>query len=355
MANASYGTGLYVNYGSAALYLDIYETPDPGNNRSWIRGVVTLAHSGSGSPFNNNTSYASLSIGGSSWGWSGGYNLPGNSSATLIDAGVWVGHDANGAGSVGVSAAFDGNGNFPIGDGSTGGTYTMQDFDRRPSVPTFNTISRSIDDFYVSLNGVSSPAGTPTYYIQRSQNGGGWGDDRATSATWFYDLPRGSSQQFRCAAYNSDGWSDWSYSGVYTVPNLPSAPSSIAATTPSALSSTISIGTAANGGSAITAYYVQASPDDGVTWQSAQLMTNQSYTYTGLTPGATYKFRAYAVNEMGSGPFVTTGSTFVPAGGKRWTGTAWQPTQTAKRWTGTQWVDLTIAKRWSGTAWVDLS
>jgi hypothetical protein len=84
-------------------------------------------------------------------------------------------------------------------------------------------------------------------------------------------------------------------------------------------------------------------------------MTNQSFTYTGLTPGATYRFRTYAVNEMGSGAFATSAPTFVPAGGKKWTGTEWQVTNTAKRWNGAAWVDLTTAKRWNGSAWVDLT
>jgi hypothetical protein len=84
-------------------------------------------------------------------------------------------------------------------------------------------------------------------------------------------------------------------------------------------------------------------------------MSSQTYTFTGLTPGATYKFRTYAVNEMGSGPYAVSASTFVPAGGKRWTGTAWQATGTAKRWNGTAWIDLTTAKRFNGTSWQDLS
>lgn len=353
MANATYSTGLYVNYGSAALTLDIYESPDPDNNRSWIRGILTLSHSGSGSPFNNNASGASMTINGVSWGWSGGYNLPGNSSLTLIDQGTWVGHNANGEGSVGVSGSFDGNGNFPIGDGSTSGTYTMQNFDRRPSQPTFNTITRTVDDFYVSLNTVSSPAGTPTYYIQRSQNGGGWFDDRASQSTTFYDMPHGSTQQFRCAAYNSDGWTGWTYSGTYSVPTVPSAPSAIAIQSINGLDITVSIsGSTSNGGSAITGYYMQY--NNGGAWSSPALISGNSITYQNLTPGLFYTFRAYAVNEMGNSAFATSAQVFLSAGGRRWTGTAFTPTTTAKRFNGSEWVNLTIGKRWDGSNWVNL-
>jgi hypothetical protein len=84
-------------------------------------------------------------------------------------------------------------------------------------------------------------------------------------------------------------------------------------------------------------------------------MSGQTYTYTGLTAGLTYRFRTYAVNATGNSTFTTAADLFVPAGGRRYDGTAWNSTATAKRFDGTNWVDLTIAKRFDGTSWVDLS
>lgn len=218
MANATYSTGLYVNYGSAALILDIYETPDSANNRSLIRGVLTLAHYGSGSPFNNNASSASMTLGGSSWGWSGGYNLPGNSSMTLIDQSIWVGHDANGAGSIGASGSFSGNGNFPIGSGSTSGTYTMADFDRKPS--TAGTVTASVNSdksITVNVGNTTSLAGSPTFWFaSSSDNGATW--SAATTGTTslvsgstytgqrvYTGFTPGQTYLFRAYATNSDG------------------------------------------------------------------------------------------------------------------------------------------------------
>lgn len=231
-------------------------------------------------------------------------------------------HDANGyRGAVGCSVEFWVSGTSLHANSAGAGTQPALDYVRTPSAPSFSAITRNIDDFTVSLNAVSSPAGTPTYYIQRSQNGGAWGDDRATQSTTFADLPKGSTQQFRAAAYNSDGWSGWTYSSVYTVPNVPDAPTPTGVTLAPGRIATITAGTpASNGGTAITAFYVQASADDGVTWQAAQLMTGQSYTYTGLTAGATYKFRTYAVNEMGQSAYSTSASTKIPAGLKIKTG-----------------------------------
>lgn len=107
---------------------------------------------------------------------------------------------------------------------------------------------------------------------------------------------------------------------------------------------------------AITRYEVERTNNDGVTWSgSVFTMTSQAYTYTSLDGGKNYKFRTRAVNSDGNGAWTESISTFIPAGGRRWTGTAWEPTTVAKRWNGSAWVDLSVAKRWNGSAWVDLS
>lgn len=107
---------------------------------------------------------------------------------------------------------------------------------------------------------------------------------------------------------------------------------------------------------AITSYQVEATTNDGVTWSGVvNTMTSQQFTYSNLDGGKTYKFRTRAVNSEGNGAWTESTSTFIPAGGRRWTGTAWEPTTIARRWNGSAWVDLTIAKRWNGSAWVDLS
>lgn len=107
---------------------------------------------------------------------------------------------------------------------------------------------------------------------------------------------------------------------------------------------------------AIIRYEVEATTNDGVTWSgTVNTMTSQQFTYSNLDGGKTYKFRTRAVNSEGAGAWTESASTFIPAGGRRWTGSTWEPTTIAKRWNGSAWVDLTIAKRWNGSAWVDLS
>lgn len=108
---------------------------------------------------------------------------------------------------------------------------------------------------------------------------------------------------------------------------------------------------------AITSYQVERTNNDGSTWSGTVLTMDGSrqYVYSSLDGGKYYKFRTRGVNSEGAGAWTESSSTFIPAGGRRWTGTEWLPTTIAKRWDGSAWVDLTIAKRWDGSAWVDLS
>ncbi len=304
--------------------------------------------------FSGLQSYGRVWIGGQNYDIAGPTSMSQGSSWSWSASRTYT-HDANGyRGNVDVSVEFWVNGTSYHANSTGAGTQGAIDYDRRPGSPSIS-ISRSVASVSASLGTVNSPASAATYYCQRSENSGAWGDQKTGQSLSYSGLPLGSTQQFRSFASNTDGSSGFTYSSVLNIPNVPSAPSSISATTPSALSTTISIGTATDNGASITGYFAQASADNGVTWGSPQAMTNQSYTFTSLVPGATYKFRTYAVNEMGAGAYAVTPSTFVPAGGKRWNGLAFIATAIARRWTGSQWVDLTIAKRWTGTQWTDLS
>lgn len=147
-------------------------------------------------------------------------------------------------------------------------------------------------------------------------------------------------------------------------------------------------GVAINTGNANQGYFVQYQLADTLNgtygyngvpgaWSPAVKMTDQatrSHTYSSMTPAKYYKFRVYAANTV---IYASNGSTqiyyphnnitytadfatnaagyFLPAGGKRFDGSVWIPTQTAKRFDGTNWVPLTIAKRFDGSNWVPLS
>jgi hypothetical protein len=84
-------------------------------------------------------------------------------------------------------------------------------------------------------------------------------------------------------------------------------------------------------------------------------MTGQTHTYTALAGALTYVFRVFSSNLIGDSSYTTSAPLFVPAGGKRYNGSAFVDAATAKRWNGSSWVEITTAKRWSGSAWTDLS
>jgi hypothetical protein len=108
---------------------------------------------------------------------------------------------------------------------------------------------------------------------------------------------------------------------------------------------------------AITSYEVERTNNDGVTWSGSVFTMDGSrqYLYSSLDGGKFYKFRTRARNSEGAGAWTESASTFIPAGGRRWTGSTWEPTQIARRWNGSSWVDISTAKRWNGSAWIDLT
>jgi hypothetical protein len=285
------------------------QTRDEANNRSLVRSDLYIDVSGGGASSYNINVYLTTAGVNTSRGL-GYQNYADGAHVVIVGQEVWVGHDANGyLGSVAFSASATSGG---WGNASNGGSVTgFNDYDRRPGVPGFANITRTTDSIYVALSGVASPAGTPTYYIQRNTNGGGWGDQRTGSSATFSNLPQGSTHQFRAFATNSDGQSGSADSGVYSVPTVPGAPS-ITVSAPAARTRNVTAGTPSNGGAGITGYYAQASSDDGATWGAVRQMSGQTTSFTSLISGATYRFRVYATNEMGSSSVSTSGSTFIP-------------------------------------------
>lgn len=170
-----------------------------------------------------------------------------------------------------------------------------------------------------------------TLNFGRNTGGGGSVVDNADGGTWGGKL------------VGALGW--------YTYPTVPQS----IALSRSGRNVTVTItGSASNGGEPISAYYVQASSNGGASWGPLVNISDGSHTYTNLPPGTDWVFRTFARNALGDGQIRHSASISIPAGGKRYTGTAWAYTSIARRHNGTAWVDLTIARRHNGTAWVDL-
>jgi len=142
------------------------------------------------------------------------------------------------------------------------------------------------------------------------------------------------------------------------IPQLPYPPSSCTVARNGRTLTVTSGPSSTPGADPITGYQCQATTPDQTAWDNnttANMNANRQFSYTNLPVGHSYRFRSRALSSAGAGPWVESSPIFLPAGGKRNTGSAFVNTTIAKRNTGSAWVDLTIAKRYTGSAWVDLS
>lgn len=234
---------------------------------------------------------------------------------------------------------------FPTGNPDLNGNYVVE----LNSVSAAYATGASGIIARILRNGVESSGGGTRYA------GGGVFRFliRYTSGTLFFGRNTALGSVTRDAA---DG-------GSWNGPLVGSLTWSTSATAPRDLSVTRSgrdlrvryIAPSSNGGATVTSYGLQYSTNGGSSWSSAVSDLNGDYTFTNMVPGRSYIIRVYAINAVGAGRAAVSGSVFVPAGGKRHTGSGWVNTTIARRHTGSGWTDLTIAKRHNGSTWVDLS
>lgn len=274
---------------------------------------------------------------------------------------VDIEHNTDGSrAAVACSASFDvDNASFHNCSSDTADQPAL-DYVRLPTATSFQAgPTRTVRTAAMTLSEVTNYGSTLRYYVDFSKNSGGYeGVQSSTGRSFsFSNLDLGASYVFRGYAGDTEGTGGSATSGSVSIPNLPSAPSTCTASAAAGRQVTVTSGSAINSGATITGYYAQQSPDNGTTWQNAagtvggsDLMTSQSITYSGLTGGATYKFRVFAANEMGSGATTTSSSVFVPSGGKRFdpiTNTFINASTASRRnAANTAWVPLSTTKKY---------
>lgn len=249
---------------------------------------------------------------------------------------------------------------------SPSGVITVYGVPVTPSTPSVVRSTTTSGQINISWTAPSSNLPITQYSINR--DGEFWTSTTSTSIS--DNQTRGTTHSYTITAQNASGLSDASSSASAMAPGVPSIPG--VPTVANKVGRTLTINStkgAMDYGNTISEYRIQLSTDNGVTWKGWNNTTQSftatdtynvldssgNFTYSLLTPALTYKWRVYAMNSVGTGDYATTAvGTFVSAGGRRWNGSAWVPTENVKRWDGSQWVDTTVAKRWNGSAWDNL-
>ena len=198
----------------------------------------------------------------------------------------------------------------------------------------------------------SAPASTggsaiTGYKIESSSDGGSsWSDLVAntsnTTTTYAHTgLTAGDTRHYRVSAINANGTGVPSnVANATTGATAPGAPTGLTATASGTTAINLSWSApASTGGSAITGYNIEVSPNGTSGWTDQVANTgnaNTTYAHTGLTAGTTRHYRVSAINANGTGvpsnvDSATTGTT-VPGAPTGLTATASGTTQIDLSW-----------------------
>lgn len=339
---------------TCTLTLTVTEVTPTSTNIANNQSVVSfsLVVTGNNASFNNGAGTWSISINGTPYSGTWSYNFTTANTVTLKSTTTQtISHNTNGSKSISVSATATDSGGSPLGTASSSGTLALTDFVRVPTTPAQPTLTRTGSSITATTTGSTFYGTTPTYeWQQRTEPNSFAVISGATGTSVTFDCGSTTDTAYvQVRAHDSEGYSSTAMQSIYGVPGVPGTIATFRTGHDVLVTCGISSGTA------ITNYWVSYSTDNGSTWSSAVAMTSYQYNFTNLTPGATYVFRVRAENSIGFSGYATSAGEFIPAGGKRWTGSAWQSNATAKRWDGTGWVDISTARRWDGSSWVDLT
>ena len=207
-----------------------------------------------------------------------------------------------------------------------------------PGAPTGLTATASgTTQIDLSWSAPASTGGSAItgYKIEVSPNGtSGWtdqvADTNSTATTYAHTgLAAGDTRHYRVSAINTNGAGDPSnVANATTGATAPGAPTGLTATASGTTAINLSWSApASTGGSAITGYRIEVSPNGTSGWTDQVANTNSTattYAHTGLGGGTTRHYRVSAINTNGAGTAsnvanATTGQTTVTFGASSYT------------------------------------
>ena len=202
----------------------------------------------------------------------------------------------------------EGDGDWSVaGTGRTAATV--------PGAPTGLTATASgATAIYLSWTAPGSTGGSAItgYKIESSSDGGSsWSDLVAntsnTTTTYAHTgLAAGDTRHYRVSAINANGAGTASnVDSAAAAATAPGAPTGLTATASGATAINLSwTAPGSTGGSAITGYKIEVSPNGTSGWTDLVANTNgtgTAYAHTGLTAGDTRHYRVSAINANGAG------------------------------------------------------
>jgi len=299
MATATVDTGAH---GQWQVVVDLV-SQDFASNISFVRVRGIAYNTGSGLSFNNGSIGRSVS-GTNGWSGSGSISVPAHGSQTLIDVSFAVGHDGAGNCTVSYTAHLNATGTTNIGgpaDASV--SLGLTRLASQPAAPSCATSSISSSSALITVTSGGDNRDPITSYSVEVATDPGYTNVVSTGTGTYTatGLTRNTPYYARARATNSYGPSAYSTSAPFTtaatVPDGMAAPTTSNAQ-PDAV--TFAFTPPNNGGSAITGYTLQVSPDSTFATETIQFTPSASpYTATGLTPGTPYSYRIKASNVLG--------------------------------------------------------
>ncbi|MDE0183571.1 MAG: fibronectin type III domain-containing protein [Caldilineaceae bacterium] len=183
----------------------------------------------------------------------------------------------------------------------------------KPGRPTLNASASGTSMINLSWTPPTGDGGSAItgYEIEYWDGSNGWMDlvMPAAGVTSHTDrnIPGGMTKYYRIRAINAAGSGAWSTIAHATTATSVPSPPTLMAMADGATKIKLTWTAGADGGLAITAYYLQHSTDAGRTWADlGGAMTNMmmmSYTDTGLAGGTTKHYRIQAMNSKGRGGY----------------------------------------------------
>ena len=238
------------------------------------------------------------------------FDIVSGSGQIRTKAGVTYNHEAKSTYTV-IVKADDGK----AGTATVTVTITVTDVDEPPGRPAAPSVSATAG-LTTSLD-VTWTAPTNTgpdidnYDLIYRESGSGpftSGPQNVTGASAAIgSLAPGTAYQVQVRATNAEGDSDWSFSGTgqTTGASVPGAPTGLTATASGTTAINLSWSApASTGGSAITGYNIEVSPNGTSGWTDQVANTNSTattYAHTGLASGDTRHYRVSAINANGAG------------------------------------------------------